>query len=92
MNLNRLASLAIAVGCFLNMLHREGLETALSFSLVCLALLSLIWYGGWWATHILPFGWWGMRRPSDLGNPAYEVLVPLFGWVFLLILFFLSWG
>jgi hypothetical protein len=90
MNLSRLISLVIVVGCFLNMLNREGLEAALLFSLVCLALLSLIWRAGWWINFMAPFGWWGGRRPSDLDNPAYHLIIPLFGWACLLLLFFLS--
>jgi len=38
------------------------------------------------ATYVLPFGGWGRPKPSDLDNPAYAVLLPILGWLLLLVL------
>lgn len=51
----------------------------------CGGSLSLIWYSAWWLTYVLPFGWWGRPKPSDLDNPAYVVILPVFGWILLLV-------
>ena len=31
------------------------------------------------ATYVLPFGWWGRPKPSDLDSPAYAVILPILG-------------
>ncbi|MEI2806741.1 MAG: hypothetical protein V9G18_22255 [Albidovulum sp.] len=65
---------------------RFGHEAGLVALAGCGFSLGLIWFGAWWATYVLPFGWWGRPKPSDLDNPAYAVVLPIFGRVFLLVL------
>ena len=42
--------------------------------------------GAWLAVYMLPFGGWGRPKPSDLDNPADAVLLPILGWLLLLVL------
>ncbi len=65
---------------------RFGHEAGLVALAACGFSLGLIWFGAWWATYVLPFGWWGWPKPGDLDSPAYAVVLPIFGWVFLLVL------
>lgn len=84
--INRLVSIMLAAWVVARFAWRFGHEAGLVALAACGFSLGLIWFGAWWATYVLPFGWWGRPKPSDLDSPAYAVVLPIFGWVFLLVL------
>ncbi len=88
--LKRLLSATLVIFVVARIGVRFGLQAALIALLAGGVLLSLIWFGEWWASYLLPFGWWGRPKPSDLDNPAYAVILPLLGWVLLLALVVLA--
>jgi hypothetical protein len=79
-----LISSAIAAWIVARVAWRLGYEAGLISLVACGGLLSLIWFSEWWTTYVLPFGWHGILKPSDLDSPAYVVILPVFGWVVLL--------
>jgi hypothetical protein len=88
--IDRLVSTALAVWIVARFAWRFGHEAGLIAFAACGFLLSLIGFGEWWATYVLPFGGWGRPKPSDLDNPAYAVILPILGWILLLVL--AVWG
>ena len=84
--INRLVSIMLAAWVVLRFAWRFGHEAGLVALAACGFSLGLIWFGAWWATYVLPFGWWGRPKPSDLDSPAYAVVLPILGWIALLVL------
>ncbi len=84
--LNRLISIPLAAWMVVRFAWRFGHEAGLVALAACEFSLGSIWFGEWWATYVLPFGGWERPKSSDLDNPAYAVLLPILGWLLLLIL------
>ena len=84
--IDRLVSVMLAAWVVARFAWRFGHEAGLVALAACGFSLGLIGFGAWWATYVLPFGGWGRPKPSDLDSPAYAVVLPIFGWVFLLVL------
>ena len=84
--INRLVSILLAAWVVVRFAWRFGHEAGLVALAACGFSLGLIWFGEWWATYMLPFGWWGRPKPSDLDNPAYAIILPILGWILLLVL------
>ena len=84
--INRSISIPLAAWVVARFAWRFGHETGLIALVACGFSLSLIWFGEWLATYVLPFGWWGRPKPSDLDSPAYAVVLPILGWIALLVL------
>lgn len=84
--LNRLIAILLAVWVVVRFAWRFGHEAGFVALAACGFSLGLIWFGAWLAIYVLPFGWWGRPKPSDLDNPAYAVLLPILGWLLLLVL------
>ena len=84
--IDRLVSIMLAAWVVARFAWRFGHEAGLVALAACGFSLGLIWFGAWWATYVLPFGWWGRPKPSDLDSPAYAVVLPILGWIALLVL------
>ena len=90
--IDRLIALVLAAWVVARFAWRFGREAGLVAFAGCGFSLGLIWFGAWLATYVLPFGWWGRPKPSDLDSPAYAVILPALGWIALLVLAVLaSW-
>jgi hypothetical protein len=81
LNINRLASLAVALWCAARIYERQGLEAALVALLALAALLSLIWFSERFAAGL---------RNSAAARRALNANVPplalnLIGWILLLL-------
>lgn len=83
---DRLLSFALTAWIVARFAWRFGREAGLIALAGCGFALCLIWFGAWLATYVLPFGWWGRPKPSDLDSPAYAVILPAMGWIALLVL------
>lgn len=89
MSANRWLSLGVAVGLLIR-LHGLPWDALLGLVLGLALLLSMIWFGDFWARNILPYGR-GAWLASDYGDAERQgPVVALLGWMGLLVLFFLG--
>lgn len=89
MSANRWLSLGVAVGLLIRL---RGLpwDALLGLVLGLVLLLSMIWFGDFWARHILPYGR-GAWLARDYGDAERQgPVVALLGWIGLVVLFFLG--
>ena len=91
LNPSHLWSLIVTCLILIRIILMQGWEDAVAMTIGLTVILAMIWFNGFWAKYILPFGWLASKA-NDFKKAEYSApAIALIGWVLLLLILYLAY-